>query len=93
MEKVRLLLNDVAEYDKVIANSLPEGGDLRIITKDVGMESGRASALFCFTVQLPDGTKATAQAAVTVNTLQTLAAGLNGRYEDGLLRPHLRDRG
>lgn len=82
MENLVIKLNDVELYDAVIADSLPECGDLAVITKDGGMESGAAGAVITFTVQLPDGTIGRAQAATTVRLLISLGAALSGRYGD-----------
>jgi hypothetical protein len=64
-----------SEFDKAIRGPdvLPECGDLRIVTKNQGTQSGRAIACITFTVTLPDGTRARAQ---TVNTVRNLANAL-----------------
>lgn len=80
MEHISLLLNQGEEFDKITANSLPHGSDLRLITKDGATQNGNAAAMLTFTAQLPDGTHATAQIVTTVKNLQMAFAGLNGRY-------------
>jgi hypothetical protein len=82
MENIKIRLNDVAEYDRRIKSSLPEGGDIAFITKDAATESGRAGVMISFTVELPGGGKAIAQAVTTVKLLRGVLAGIAGRYDD-----------
>lgn len=80
MEKFEVKLNQVERYDEIIANCLPDFGDGEIVTKDNGMESGRAIVMIAFTVQLPDGTTATAQTVTSVRMFLMAARILAAKY-------------
>jgi hypothetical protein len=84
MNAISLLLGQDAEFDKAIRgpNTLPDRGDLKIITKDKGTEGGNPIAVLTFTVQLPDGKEYKAQTVTTVRLLLSVLAGLRGRYGD-----------
>lgn len=67
-------LADAAEFDKLVSGEcLQEGGDIRFVTKSHATQEGRAAVCITFTVKLPDGTLARAQ-AVTTARLFCLAA-------------------
>lgn len=88
MECIRLYLGSKEEYDRGVHGSkqpgglpvLAEMGDLKIATLDDATVTKKPGAVLYFTVRLPDGTKAQAQAVTTVGLLATLAAALRGRY-------------
>ena len=80
MEMVRVVLDNDAEYDDAVGRGLPECGDLEIITKDKGTRDGNPVAVITFSVRLPDGSSARAQAVTTVNNLQMALGALDGRY-------------
>lgn len=87
MEHLDIVLNDQAKFDAAVHGdgqlpSLPEGGDLALITKDGVTSSGRALACLTFTVTLPDGSRARAQHVTTVRLLTMMLAALRGRYGD-----------
>lgn len=85
---ITILLDDHEVYDRVIKNSIPDEGDLTLVTKDHGMQSGRAIAMLTFHVHTPDGERKVAQTVVSVRILMTMLAALKGRYtDDGDLRP------
>lgn len=77
---VQVLLDDGDEFDRIIGDSLPEGADVRIITKDRGTKGGMPCAMIAFTSQLPDGTLATSQAVVTAAVLMDALRIMQGRY-------------
>jgi hypothetical protein len=54
---------------------LPEGGDLAFVFKPNATEGGNPGLVVTFTVQLPDGTTARAQAVTTLANFE-LAAGI-----------------
>lgn len=85
MDAVDIKLNDEAAFDEAVCgkDSLPSGSDLQIITKDVATTGGNPGLVFTFTVRLPDGSLARAQATMTYGNFQTLAAALRGRYGPG----------
>lgn len=93
METLPVLINQVDEFDRVVhgddrMRSLPSGDDLRIITKDGGMTSGRACAVITFTTELPGGQRARAQYTVPVRLLKFALRLLEAGYDDdGLPRP------
>lgn len=90
MEHVNIKLNNPAEFDQAVHGGLPEGGDITLITKDRATEGGAAAVVLAWTVQLPGGGVALAQAVTTVKCLKMALAALQGRYDDdGRLRPHL----
>lgn len=94
MEHITITLGNDAEYDRAVHGddkvpSLLEGGDLAFITKDRALTSGRAGIVITFTVEV-DGKLRRAQAVTTVRNMHMLAAALEGRYDDGMLREHLR---
>jgi hypothetical protein len=62
-------------------DTLPEGGDLMLITKHGGTESERAIAMLTFTVEV-GGKMRRAQAVTTVKLLKACLKMLNGRYTD-----------
>jgi len=88
MEKFEIKLNNHLVYDGALKGSLPEHGDIAIVTKDGAMESGAAAAMITFSVDLPDGTKQRVQTVTTVKLLLGALAALRGRYDDnGKARP------
>jgi hypothetical protein len=86
MEVINVRLNEPALFDGLVhgcdgIRSLPEGGDIQIVTKDGGMESGRAAAVISFTVDL-NGELLRAQAAIPVRLLIATLRILHARYGD-----------
>ena len=82
MEQLRVRINDAGLYDRAIKESIPELGDMMIVTKDGAMESGRSSVMVTFRVTLPDGTIQRVQAATTVKLFKMACAALTGAYND-----------
>lgn len=76
------------KFDRAIRNVpgeipvLAEGGDLAVYVKPKGTVEGKACAVITFTVQLPDGTKARAQATTTAALLKQVGLIMRG-WEDG----------
>jgi hypothetical protein len=94
MEHISIKLGNDAEFDRAVhgddkLRSLAQVSDLEFITKDDALTSGRAGIVVAFTVDI-DGKQYRAQATTTVRNINMLAAALDGRYEDGMLREHLR---
>lgn len=93
MEHLQILLNKPHAYDEAIRGTaevpaVPDAGDLTVITKDNGTDTGRAVAVLTFTAQ-HDGKPIRCQTVTTVRNLEMLLAAIQGRYEDGKVRPHL----
>lgn len=91
MEVLNIKLNDIDRFDEVISNSLLEGGDLEIVTKDAGMESGRACVMLTFTVALPDGSRARAQSVTTMRMFRAIANAIVSSYDDEGFRVNMVD--
>lgn len=94
MEHVSIKLGQADEYDRAVHGddklpALLQASTVEFITKDVALTSGRAGIVITFEVDL-GGKRYRAQATTTVRNMQMLAAALEGRYEDGMLREHLR---
>ncbi len=83
MESIHVTLNDQAAFDQAVHahESLPERGDLEIITVDRGTEDGNPAAVITFSVRLPDNTGGyRAQAVTTVRALQAALGAIDERY-------------
>lgn len=72
MESIELCLSDAPQFDALLECGLPEGGDLKIITKEDGLNEGLSAAMITFSVQLPDGNVERAQAVVSIRELRTV---------------------
>lgn len=83
MEHLHVSLS-AEDFDKAIHGGLddkpilPEAGDLAFYVKPNGTVGGRAVVAITFSVQLPDGTMARAQATTTAALIENLAAALRG---------------
>lgn len=64
---------------------LPEAGDLAIYAKPNATVNGNGMVVFTFTVQLPDGSMARAQATTTAKLLRTVGAAVAGWIDGGHL--------
>lgn len=90
MEGVKIAL-DADRYDKAIHGGLdglpvlPEGGDLAVYVKPRATANGKPGAVLTFTVQLPDGTAARAQAATTLALFEAMASACRGWRDGGHL--------
>lgn len=82
MEHIRLLLDDGtgADFDRLLAGTLPEGCDMTFCTKNLGTEAGNPCFIVHFSVQLPDGTIARAQSVNTLANLANVFRVLRARY-------------
>jgi len=61
--------------------TLPEGGDLTLITKHDGAISSRAIAMWTFTVEM-DGKMRRAQAVTSIKLLKSALRMLDAKYND-----------
>lgn len=90
MESI-LLANNAEKYDKAVHGGLDsfkvlaEGGDLAIYIKPRATVDGNPGAVITFTVMLPDGSRARAQAATTVANLMAAARVFQGWIDGGHL--------
>jgi len=88
MEHIALVLNNEKEFDEAVHGGngirvLPDDGQLKIITKDVGTVSGRAVAVLTFGVDVDGkGDLCRAQTVVSVKMLLAAARVLRGRYNE-----------
>ena len=80
MEKISILLNKAEEFDRRLKNSLPEGGDLEVITKDNATAAGAPAVMITFSVQIPDGTRANAQSVTTLKAFLGAVGVLRAKY-------------
>ena len=68
MEMITVEVN-ASRFDQAVHNGLPEGNDICIYIKKDATVDGAAAAVITFSVKLPDGTIARAQAATTAKLL------------------------
>ena len=57
MEAIRVTIDDGTgrDYDQALRGTLPEGGDLHLITKEKGTVEGGTIVLLTFTVEMATG--------------------------------------
>lgn len=91
MEQLKIKINDIARFDAIIEHSLPECGDLEVITKDAGTESGRGIVMVTFTVRLPDGAWGRAQAVTSMRLFRGMATSIAAIYNDDGCRVNMLD--
>ena len=80
MESIAINLNDAEKFDSILKDSLPEGGDLQIITKNGATVGGQPAVMFAFSVQLPDGSLKKAQIVTTLRLVTTILRALEQKY-------------
>lgn len=78
---------DAAVHGTPQLRSLQEGGDLAILVKPQATIGGRAAAVITFTVQMPDGSIARAQAVTTLRNLRNALSVVEGWRVSGQLGP------
>lgn len=66
------------DFDRELQNTLPDGGDLKVITKSNGTKTGQAVVMLKFSVQLPGGAIRHAQTVVTARLFIDAAAAVAG---------------
>ena len=84
MESLRIVLDSAAEFDhSVHHDTVPDAGDLAVITKHSATKGGSAAACLTFHVEV-DGKPLRVQTVTTVALLRALGVTLIARYdEDG----------
>lgn len=91
MEHVKCVL-DGEEFDKAIRTQpggppvLSEGGDVAFYFKNDATSGGKPGCCIAFTVQLPDGTFAKAQAVLTLALLDMVGMCVRGWRSGGHLK-------
>ena len=68
------------EFDRALKNTLPDTGDVSVITKSDGTPKHRAIVLIKFPCQLPDGTLAMAQTVMTAREFLGAANVIRGAH-------------
>lgn len=71
-------LDDPAAFDRFVHEGLPEGQDLTLAIKARATAGGRPAVVLTWTVRLPDGSTARAQAVTTAGAFLALAAAVRG---------------
>ncbi len=90
MEKLSIKLNNIERFDEIIKGSLPDGGDLEIVTKDAGMVSGRGIVMLTFTVDV-DGEMKRAQTVTSMRNFRAIASAICSTYDDDGFRVNMAD--
>lgn len=91
MEHITCTL-DAEAFDKAIQTQpdgppvLPEGGDIQFIFKPEATLKGNPAVCITFSVMMPDGTIAKAQAVTTVKCLDMVAGCIRGWRAGGHLK-------
>lgn len=81
MENINLVLDNAEEFDQAVHdNTLPECGDLKIITKARATNAGLPAAVLTFTVALPDGKRQRVQTVTTVRLLCQAARAIEAKH-------------
>lgn len=80
MEHVRVQLANDELFADCVHNSLPEAGDLMMVTKDRATKAGRPAVCLTFTVRMPSGEMQRVQCVVTGRNFANMAAAFRGRY-------------
>jgi hypothetical protein len=80
MEALKIEFDD-ERFDEVVHNSLREAGDLEVIVRDGATIDGAPAVCFTFTVGLPDGTRARAQAVATARLACALGAAIKAHLD------------
>ena len=82
---ITVSLSNAGAYDEALHSpaTVPQAGDIMIITKDDGTCGGRAAAVIAFDIEV-EGKTYLAQATMTVRNLIMALRILDSRYEDGI---------
>jgi hypothetical protein len=89
MESVDVALSaekfDAAVHGNGVDPVLPECGDLAFYVKSNATDGGKPAVVVTFTVRLPDGSLAKAQAVTTLANFETVCACVRGWKSGGYL--------
>ena len=80
MESFAISINKREEFQAVLDDSLKDGGDVTIITKDGATVEGNPAVMIAFTVRLPDGSFEVAQTVTTLKLFLIAADALRAHY-------------
>ena len=80
MENIKVTHNDL-QFDFLVRRGLPEGGDMEITIKENATQGGRPCAVITWSVQLPNGKTAIAQAVVPTRLLVMAGAAVASHHE------------
>jgi hypothetical protein len=82
MESISIKLNDPEAFDRILRgpDSLPDAGEMSMVTKDNGTAAGRPCVLLSHWVKCPDGSIKLAQTTITGRLFANMAATFRGRY-------------
>ena len=75
-ESLRLAFDNEARYREVLAEALPESGDLEIITLRSATQAGNTGVMLTFTVKLPNGSMQRVQAVTTMKLFTNAARAI-----------------
>lgn len=82
MEKLELKINKPELYNAVLKDSLPDFGDIEIITKHGVTKAGQAGVMITFSVQMPNGEKKRVQTCTTMSLFRAVTAAFQSTYTD-----------
>lgn len=81
MENINLVLDNAEQFDQAVHNdTVPECGDLKIITKARATDAGLPAAVLTFHVVLPNGKRQRVQTVTTVRLLCQAVRGIEARH-------------
>ena len=85
MESVTIAIDKAEEFDEIVHNSLPDNGELRVVTKAGGMVSGKSIAVLSFGV-LVNGKMQRVQIVKSVSLLASTFGALISimKQEEGI---------
>ena len=80
MEQVRVL-HSAQRFDECLDAGLPEQGDVEIILKENGTQSGLPIVMLTWTARMPDGSTHRVQATTTSRLFVTAGMAIAGHHE------------
>lgn len=81
MEQLTVSLDDGAKFDRCLEEGLPEDGNVELIIKEAGTESGQPIVMLTWTVMLPSGAFRRVQAVTTTRLLAMAGMAVAGHHE------------
>lgn len=80
MEHVKISIDNPEEFDRILAEGLPCGNDLHVITKRGATVAGKAVVMLTFAVKTPDGEMHRAQIVTTAANMLMISSALGGAH-------------
>ncbi len=80
MENLTVKLDDSKEFDKILSDSLPDDGNIKIITKDDGTKQGLPIVMITFQVQLTEQKIVNVQSVTTMKLFLATSRILEAKY-------------